>query len=341
MTLGAEASFRRKSVYGKTRRDVQDQLAATLRDQRLGLIVTGRRQTVEQFIERWLVDVVTPSTRASTLRHYRQMSAHAIEGVGRVPLERLTPQHVKRCSTQKPAAVTRTVHHVRAVLRERPQSSDALGIRRPERCRARRAAAGPTIEAKFLDVDQARRFLAAVKGDPLEALYCIVLSLGLRPGEALGVRWTDLDLAHRRILVHSQLQRVDGVLQLVERKATSRPHPIPLPDLAVTALQEHRAQQRVVALDGLVFTTSKGTPFIERNVVRSFKRHLGAAGLPDIRFYDLRHSAGALLIDQGVHPRIVMETLGHSQISTTMNLYGHVMPGDRTAANAMDQALGG
>lgn len=91
----------------------------------------------------------------------------------------------------------------------------------------------------------------------------------------------------------------------------------------------------------MVFTNKLGKPLEPRNLVRIFKRMLATAALPDLRFHDLRHSAASLLLVQGVHPRVVMETLGHSQISLTMNTYSHVYPAlQREAADAMDTVLG-
>jgi len=91
---------------------------------------------------------------------------------------------------------------------------------------------------------------------------------------------------------------------------------------------------------GLVFTTWFGTALEPRNVVRSFKRILQKAGLPDIRFYDLRHTCASLLLAQGVHPRVVMEILGHSQIGLTMNTYSHVIPQlQQEAASKLDALL--
>ena len=145
-----------------------------------------------------------------------------------------------------------------------------------------------------------------------------------------------------------RLQRVDGKLRLVTPKSKQSQRVIALPDMVVKALHVHRArqlQERLLAGmewndTGLVFTNNIGRPIEPRNLVRIFKRMLATAALPDRRFHDLRHSAASLLLAQGVHPRVVMETLGHSQISLTMNTYSHVFPAlRREAADAMDAVL--
>lgn len=144
------------------------------------------------------------------------------------------------------------------------------------------------------------------------------------------------------------LQRIGGKLRIEEVKsATSRRH-ISLPQVAVEALRAHHQQQQQEQEilgnswpnTGLVFTSTRGTPLEPRNVVRLFHSMLQRAGLPHKRFYDLRHTCATLLLVQGVHPRVVMEILGHSQISLTMNTYSHVSPTlQREAASRMDELL--
>jgi integrase len=199
-----------------------------------------------------------------------------------------------------------------------------------------------------LDPDQARQLLQTVQGHRLEALFTVALAIGLRPGEALGLQWQDVDLAAGALSVRRALQRVNGNLQLEEVKsATSRRH-ITLPQVALAALKAHRLRQleeqeflgESWPNTGLVFTSERGTPLEPRNAARLFQRMRRKAGLPYRRFYDLRHTCATLLLVQGVHLRVVMEILGHSQISLTMNTYSHVVPTlQQDAARRMDEVL--
>ena len=176
------------------------------------------------------------------------------------------------------------------------------------------------------------------------------VSTGLRLGEALGVMWADIDLSRRQIRVEKSRQRISGRgLVLSETKTDRSRRTIVLPVLAAESLrgwfaqQQHqrRAAGRTWNDDGFVFTTSTGRPVDARNVERSFRRLLRKAKLPRMRFHDLRHSCASLLLTQGVAPRVVMETLGHSRISVTMDTYTHVMPAlQREAADAIDRSLG-
>ena len=142
--------------------------------------------------------------------------------------------------------------------------------------------------------------------------------------------------------------RINGKLQFEGVKsATSRRH-ITLPQVALEALKAHRLRQQEEQEflgecwpnTDLVFTSERGTPLEPRNAARLFQRMRRKAGLPYRRFYDLRHTCATLLLVQGVRPRVVMEILGHSQISLTMNTYSHVIPTlQKEAASRTDEVL--
>jgi integrase len=203
----------------------------------------------------------------------------------------------------------------------------------------------PRIQA--LTPEQARLFLAVVESERLKALYWVALLLGLRQGELLGLRIEDLDLEARTLRISGAIQRQTGKgLVRVPTKTKASAVLLPLPTVLVPIVREHLellAQERTYARwqdHGLLFPTSKGTPISARNLVRRFKTILQTHGLPDIRFHDLRHTTATLLITLGVHPRVVMEILRHTQIATTMNLYAHALPDiNRTAVNALGELM--
>ena len=180
--------------------------------------------------------------------------------------------------------------------------------------------------------------------------YAVALAVGLRKAEALGLHWGDVDLEAGTVRVRFSLQRIDGQLRLVEPKSARSRRTITLTAISVDALKAHKTRQieeRLVAGSiwqetGFVFTTSIGTPMEGPNVSRQFHRTLKKACMPKQRFHELRHTAASLMLAQGIHPRVVMETLGHSQISLTMNTYSHVIPAlQEDAAQKMDALLVG
>jgi integrase len=205
-------------------------------------------------------------------------------------------------------------------------------------------------EIQPLHVEQARAFLAAVQGDPLEALYVLALTTGMRQGEPLGLKWSDVDLEAATLQVRRSLQRVRGQQFVeVEPKSARSRRGIDLSLLAVSALSRHRARQleaRTAAGQGwadldLVFCNGVGRPLEAGNMKRrSFWPILERAGLPRIRFHDLRQSAASLLLALGEHPKIVQELLGHSQIGLTMDTYSHLAPRlQRAAIDRLDTLL--
>jgi integrase len=354
LPLGYDENGRRrhKVFYGKTRRDVQQKLGKARRDHHRGLEVEVRSQTVGQFLARWLNDVAKPSVRPSTYAFYALLTnRYLIPSLGNIKLDRLSPQHVQAMlnSRTQDGLSPRSVHHLRAVLRAALNQAIDWGLILRNVATVVHPPRVPHSELRTLDPAEARLFLEAVTDDRLEALYTVALTLGLRQGEALGLSWTDVDLAGRMLTIRNALQRVDGKLRLVEPKSATSRRTIPLPDVVSGALRAHKARKLEERLragsrwreSGLVFTSSIGTPLNSRNVVRSFHRTLERAGLPHIRFHDLRHSCASLMLAQGISPRTVMETLGHSQIGLTLNTYSHVMPAlMRDAADAMDRMLG-
>jgi integrase len=198
-----------------------------------------------------------------------------------------------------------------------------------------------------LTPEQARALLAAVQGDPLEALYRVALSLGLRRGEVLALRWEDIDFKRKELHVTGSVRRTGGVLRRRATKTESSRRALPVPTLLLEILQRHRQQQDQARAHpdwrehDLVFPSSVGTFMEPGNLNRRFKAVLKRAGLPTtMRFHDLRHSCATLLLAQGVPLVVVRDMLGHSQISTTADIYGHVLPEThRQAADDLDRLL--
>ena len=342
----------RRHVYGKTRRQVQEKLTRILRDQQYGIEPPPANQTVRSFLTDWLETTAKPRLRPRTFSGYeKQIEAHIIPALGALRLHALSPQQVQAMLSglQLKHLSPATIRGVRAVLRA------ALGDAMRWGLVGRNAAAlayGPRVrrpELKVFSTVQAQTFLEAIKGERLEAFFCTAIATGLRLGELLGLRWSDVDLGAGTLAVRQALQRVGKHLRFVEPKSKQSRRRVSVPVFAVRALKAHRDQQaderRLAASKwietGLVFTSSLGTALDERNVRRTFKNVLRTANLPDLRLHDLRHTTATLLLSQGVHPRIVMETLGHSQVSLTLDTYSHVLPSlQAEAAKRIDDAIG-
>lgn len=352
MQVGYRGARRiRKSFYGVTRREVQAKLLSARHELASGILPKDGRLTVDRFLDTWLTEVVTPSVRPSTRRSYEMhVRLHISPAIGRCPLVRLTPADVQRLLAHELATGSspRSVNHVRAVLRSALTCALRWGLVNRNVAALVEPARVSSDPPRPISPDAAREFLAAVRGDRLEALFVVALATGLRQGEALGLRWADIDLPTRTLAVRAALQRVEGELVLVEPKSRASRRSISIPNIAVSALRAHRTrqvQERLSAAShwsdsGLVFTTATGGPLDGASVTHHLHLALRRAGLPQMRFHDLRHGCASLLLAQGVHPRVVMEVLGHSQISLTLNTYSHVIPQLLTeAADQLDSAL--
>jgi integrase len=204
-------------------------------------------------------------------------------------------------------------------------------------------------EMKTLTAEQVIRLLNLSQGSRYEALYHLAVTTGLRQGELLGLRWSDLYWGTGHLKVQRQLQRVPGEgLVLNEPKSASGRRLVVLGPATLDKLRTHKRSQWEERIEvgnrwqenDLVFPSTIGTPMGPRNVVREFKELLQKAGLPEIRFHDLRHTAATLMLQEGVHPKVVQERLGHSQISITMDTYSHVLPAmQEEAAVKLDDLL--
>jgi integrase len=206
-------------------------------------------------------------------------------------------------------------------------------------------------EVTALSPEQVSTLLTTAAGDRHEALYIVALTGGLRLGELLGLRWADLNWENGTLQVRRTLSRTKRYgLTFSEPKTAKGRRSVALPTLAVEALRRHKARQneekmrmRNVWEDGdLIFPNEKGKPMARQSLVhRSYKALLKRAGLPDIRFHDLQHTAATLLLRLGEHPKVVQERLGHATIAVTMDIYSHVMPDlQRDAAAKLDRLLG-
>jgi integrase len=314
---------RRKFLYGSTRAEVARKLSAALEALQEGQLLPDERTTVEQFLQAWL-KTVEPSLRPRTWTRYEQLiRKHATPYIGKLRLTKLDPRHLEelyadrvRSGLSKTTVLQlhRILHHaLRDAARWNLVSRNVTELVTPPR-KARHDFA-------TLSPEQARCFLDAVKGDRLEALYVLALTTGMREGELFGLRWADVNLG-------------GNALHLVKHLKTSTSRrQVLLVSVAAEALVAHRTRQdherrRLGAAwddQDLVFPNTVGRPLHPRNFLRrSFYPLLHRAGLPRIRFHDLRHSAATLLLGLGIHPKIVSELLGHSQIGITLDLYSHV-----------------
>jgi integrase len=343
---------RRKAIYGKTRAEVSDKLTKALSDRADGIVYNDENTSVGGYLDVWLKGSVYGSVRRSTYdRDTNLVNNHIKPILGGLKLKKLTSAHVQGFYRDRLDAglSASTVHKIHDILRRALAQAvkwhlvprNVADVVKPPRPVPKEMAA--------LSADEARRLLEAAGGDRLEALYTLAIHTGMRQGELLALRWQDVDMENAVVSVRRTLTRRGGKVAFGEPKTKKSRRSIRLSPQAVEAFRSHleRQLQDIEILgdryqdQGLVFTTDTGAPINPSNLrQRSFAPLLKRAGLPHMRFHDLRHTCATVLLSRGVHPKFVQELLGHANIAITLDTYSHVIPrlGDATA-KAMEDAL--
>lgn len=340
------------SVYAKTRPEVVRKMRARLDQADRGIPASDERITVERFLQMWLEESAKPTVRETTYEAYAgHVRNHLVPALGHRKLAKLEPSHVQAMMNDQLATglSPTTVNRIRATLRRALNRAVKWGMVSRNVATLVDAPKPNRYRVEAITPEEATAIVAAVQDHRLGALYILMLAVGLRLGEALGLSWDDVNLDARTVTVRRSLQRLNSEFRLTEPKSEQSRRTIPMPEFLVARLRQHRVAQnreRLQAGDewdrewNLVFTTAKGRPIDNSGVNHTLKRLLKAANLRPMRVHDLRHGCASLLLAKGVTPRVLMETLGHSQISLTMNTYAHVIPSlQRDAADRMDEVF--
>jgi integrase len=215
--------------------------------------------------------------------------------------------------------------------------------------KATRPPRAPSREMSILNESQVNSLLVASKGHRLEALYHLAVTTGMRQMELLGLKWTDLDWDKQTLRVERQLVRSSVKdKRFNPLKTNYGRRTLSLGSNSISALRDHYKRQQLEKQaagenwveNGLIFTNTLGKPSDPRNLLRDLKKLLKAAGLPEIRFHDLRHTSATLMLNQGIPIMVISRRLGHSRPSTTLNYYGHLLPSmDIKAAEKLDELV--
>lgn len=328
---------RRKFFYGKTRQEVASRLTAALRNRQLGVPPSDGRQTVGQYLTDWLEHSVRSSLRPRTYEIYDVNVRRLMPYLGRFRLNGLAPPAIEKCynALLERGLSRRSVEQAHAVFHRALKQAvkwgllgrnptEAVNVPRPER-----------REMRTLNEEQVQLLFEVTASHRLHSLWILLVTTGLRLGEALGLRWDDIDLTTGRLTVKRALQRqrVAGLVFVEPKTAKSR-RTVHLAEGTIAALRELRRRQLEERLAGgpawqdygLAFCREDGRPVEPSSVAQRFRTTLETAGLPQLRVHDLRHTAATLLLRRGVHPKIVQEFLGHSTIALTLDTYSHVAP---------------
>lgn len=362
----------RKSYVSRTEQEATAKLNKALGEHGRGLLMPANTATVEQFLTSWLETNARHNIRQRTYDSYLEtINKYIVPAIGRHRLDKLKPQHVQVMINDMIAKKfsARSIHRHRAVLRSALNDARMWGMVQTNVATMVRLPSVRQFSGNVLSPEEAKQLINGLEGDPLEAMIMLTLSLGLRQGEVLGLRWKDVSLENRELFIRQQynarlhIPRLtpEKRMELSELSAQDRAsfhlerfrprfgepktdrsrRPLPLPSMTIEALKRHKVRQnqdRLLAGErwvdlGLVFPSTVGTPLEPSRVLIMFREAFDKAGVPRRQFHDLRRSCASLLAAWSVPPSLVRDILGHSDISTTMNVY------TRTYSNDMRDAL--
>lgn len=370
-----EGKRKRKYFVSRTQDEAIRKLNRALGEYGRGALMAADRTTVAEYMTSWLEDSARHDLREHSYRNYRSViDKHIVPHIGSRRLDQLSPQHVQGMinALSRAGLSPRSVQAVRAVLSAALKDAMKVGLVWRNVATLVRMPPVKPYDGKPLSPQEARQLIAFLKDHPLEALVTLCLALGLRQGEALGLRWQDIDLdanvlriqqqyiagAKIKPLTDEDLDTLKGMTaaernrfhrtryapRFADPKTDRGRRPLPVPEPVVQALRRHKATQaedRLLAGErwidlGLVFTSATGTPMDPGRLGRQFTAVTEAAGLEGRKFHDLRRSCASLLAAWNVPAPIVRDILGHTDIGVTLNVYTRTFSDDlRNAVSLM------
>ncbi|MGE5483792.1 MAG: tyrosine-type recombinase/integrase [Ignavibacteriales bacterium] len=358
--------IKRMTLYGRTRMEVKEKLTRVLAELDSGVFVEPTTTTVGDWFDLWFKKYVRDNVSPCTRDSYETMiRRHIKPGLGSIQLRRLQPSHLQGFINERlqngrvdgrgglsPKSV-RNMHTIiygalkQAVREQLIPRNPAEAVKLPKRKRR---------EIRPLTTSEIQHLLKTVRNHRLYAAFVLAIGSGLRRGEILALRWSDVDLERGLVRVTRSLERVYAqdsadrrtALVFQEPKTEKSKRTLPIPKAAIEALRHHRRRQleERILLGGayddqnLVFAAENGNPLDPTNFGHRFESVLAKAGLPHVSFHALRHTYATQLLEAGEHPKVVQELLGHTNITTTLDTYSHVIMGlKERAARRLDSIL--
>ena len=363
-TVQTAAGPKRKTLYGRTRAEVAEKLTKALADRDGGIDFDPKNLTLGEYLQRWLDSSVKNSVKVRTYEIYDSRKRNYVDPyLGHVKLEKLTPAHLQDLYTKllEEGYSTATVRQTHSLISAALKKAVKWGLVARNVAEAADPPRLVAPEVVTLSREEVRTLLKGSQRWPLhkssdppsiapgryEALLTLAVTTGLRQGELLGLRWSDVSLDEGLLRVRRTVDTRHNVARWGTPKSGVG-RSVRLTHTATDALRRHHKRQVEERLalgasykdQDLVFTNLTGGVILACVLHRSFKALLRYAGLPDVRFHALRHTAATLMLEGNVNPRVVQEMLGHADIRQTMDTYSHVLPNMQAqAAERMDALL--
>ena len=341
---------KRKKAYCKTKQEAQRKKNEMLRELERGMLATGPQRKLGEYIQDWLENTHKSKLRLGVYLNYRKHVKHIVAGLGDIWLQKLTPQQVQSFVTKKLAEglSPKYVREMLGVLRLALKNAVQWGYLSRNVCELVTKPRVPKHDIAPLTLEQAQRFRQHLQGHRFEVLITMAVVTGMRRGELLSLRWSDIDFQRSILQVLHTVDRFTGYGYVEgEPKSAAGVRSIRLPGFLMEMLKQHQVQQMAQKSQAktweehdLVFPNLRGGYLHPNHLGEAFRALLEQAGLPAIRFHDLRHSAATILLSMGVNIKVIQEMLGHSDISITLRVYGHLLPSmQQEAVDKWDSAF--
>ena len=345
-------------TFRGTKREADDELSRILAEIKNGGFVDPGKVTVEKYLDKWLEHVATKTATKTHERYSEIVALGIVPYIGQVKLAKLSPMHIQSAYAEalqsgrkngKGGLSPRTVLHYHRILSQALKQAVKWQLLGRNPADAVEPPKPTHKEMMALDEDQTAILIEYARGTALYMPILLAVTTGMRRGEVLALRWSDIDLDGGILSVTRTLEKSrHGGLKFKQPKTQKSRRTISLPGITVDALRLHRVEQAELMLslgagwseDGLVCMKNAGDPINPNTLTSGFASFIENADLPRIRFHDLRHTHATHLLKAGVHPKVAQERLGHATIAVTLDLYSHVMPGmQEDAAMKVDRAL--
>lgn len=341
-----------------TKKEAEKFLRDTISEMENGTYIKPTSVTVKDWVNEWYSTYQKPYRSDSTLRSYRyQLDNYIIPSFGTIPIQNLSTMQIQKwvndLSKKSPVShkpmKARTVKNIFLNLSAAMEQAAKLDMIRKNPCKNVLLPKKSTHLVEVYDEKEIETLISCLKGTDLEVPIMLALSLGLRRGELIALRWENVDLDNG--VVHITENRVEGLKgEVITKSPKSQAgiRDIPLSPSLITMLKKHKIKYFEKQLkygvgknkNDYVVCQKNGQPYKPFSFTKKFRTFLDKNNLRHIRLHDLRHTNASVMLSQGISPKVAQQRLGHSDFSTTMNIYSHVMKSMETeAAQKLDDVL--
>jgi integrase len=348
LTIGYDpqsGKTKRSTFYGKTRQEVRSKMDDVKVQMKLGSYVQNNKINVGDWLCQWLDVYAQSRIRISTFEKYKSLvQKHIVPSLGKMLISDLRPEHIQRFYNEKlkqgrvdgkGGLSEKTVGEFHLIIHQALDQAIKEGFLSKNVIDAIRKPQFKTYEIQPLSEEEVKKFLETITHHPYYEPLLLECYTGLRRGELLGLRWSDVDLKNNTVSIKQSLIRTKQGLCFSEPKTAKSRRTIPIPQQLSNVLKRYKVKQNESKLvagsayqdKGLLFCNPAGSPLDPRSFTKAFKKVLVDANLLKIRFHDMRHTHATLLLLLNEHPKVVQERLGHSTIRMTLDTYSHVIPG--------------